>query len=105
MATGDLDARIAAIRDRFAAALPGRAARLRGLADRAAADPEAAVELHREAHGIAGSAATFRLDAVAAAARRVEAAADPLRRGAPGDPAELAAAVADFVRTVGEGAG
>jgi len=105
MATGDLNARIAAIRDRFAAGLPDRAARVRALADRAASDAEAAADLHREAHGIAGSAGTFRLDAVAAAARRVEAAADPLRRGAPGDPAELAAAVAGLSRTVEGGAG
>ena len=77
-------AQLAAMSRQFASQLPGRIAEMRGLLDRlhgAGPDPADLETLHRMAHSLAGSAGSFGLPEVGAAARRMESALKPVALG------------------------
>ena len=88
-APGDFLSFLAARRAAYRGELPGRVARLAQLvAD--ASGREALETLEREAHSLAGSAATFGMEEVGRIARRIELAVHEARehgRGVSGDPA------------------
>ena len=70
----DIQARLQALRDSYAAQLPAKIAEIRALWQRLAAQPnhEDLKTLHRLVHSLSGSGATFGYSSLSAAARVLE---------------------------------
>ena len=87
--TGDLEARLAAVRGAFVADLPNRAAALRAAWD-AVQTTEGRAEFHRLVHSLSGSGATFGFPDLSAHARALEERLQSRLQGdVPGDHARI----------------
>lgn len=90
----DIQARLQALRDDFAAQLPQRIGAIEDAwLTRAAATPDALHELYRKVHSLAGAAGTFGMSDLSDQARRVE---DDLRPLLKGDTAVVETAATDI---------
>lgn len=83
----DLQTRLQALRDDFAAQLPGRISDIEhAWLSREAATPDELQELYRRVHSLAGAAGTFGMPELGAQARRVEDQIRPFLKGERLDP-------------------